>query len=416
MLKITSLISILVLINTSLFAQSKKADSLYKAKNYAEAGKYYLLNAAQTDFKGSKKGYYYNAACSYALAGKTDSAVVLLKDAIACGYNNVDQIKKDTDFTTLRELPEWDKILNSVKVKTSTFTGDPNQVKLVTSDIHNFWKAYDLAKKDTANRLNIFKRYYVDPGSDGMQDYFATKVWTMKGFINSQDKKPKFYAAIRKNTYLVDAQKPMMVKSFKKFKEIYPDARFPSIYFVIGSFNSGGTVSDTGLLIGLDQSAGSDDIPLDELTLWQRNNLGKVNGMPYLIAHELIHFNQKDVARDTTLLGGALVEGMADFIGELISGKNANARLHVWAKGKEQQVWTDFRKEMYLNRAKNWIGNGGQETAEKPADLGYWIGYQICKAYYDKSADKNQAIYDMLNVKDYKVFYEKSGAANLYKQ
>ncbi|RZK92405.1 MAG: hypothetical protein EOO98_03275, partial [Pedobacter sp.] len=94
--------------------------------------------------------------------------------------------------------------------------------------------------------------------------------------------------------------------------------------------------------------------------------------------------------------------------------KTANERLHVWAKGKEKQVWTDFSKEMYLNRAKNWIANADQETADKPADLGYWIGYQICKAYYNQAVDKNQAVADMLNIKDYKAFYKTSSVERLF--
>jgi hypothetical protein len=100
---------------------------------------------------------------------------------------------------------------------------------------------------------------------------------------------------------------------------------------------------------------------------------------------------------------------MADFFGELISGKTSNERLHVWAKGKEMQVWEDFKKEMWLSRSRNWIANSNQETAGHPADLGYWIGYMICKAYYEKATDKKQAAWDILNIKDYKAFYEKSG-------
>jgi hypothetical protein len=70
---------------------------------------------------------------------------------------------------------------------------------------------------------------------------------------------------------------------------------------------------------------------------------------------------------------------------------------------------------MYLKREYNWIANSDQETADKPADLGYWVGYQICKAYYDKSPDKRKAISNMLNIKDYKEFYAKSGAGALFK-
>lgn len=404
-----TILSILLLCSASAYAQSQKADSLYKVKDYLPAGRAYLKTIAATEFKAAKKTYYYNAACSYALAGKTDSAFILLKDAVSSGYSNLDQIKKDTDFSSLHNLPEWNNILSSVKPKVLAATEDPEKVQLVTSDIHNFWKAYDLAKKDTANRLEIFRKNYVEPGSEGLQDYFAGKVWTMKGFIKSQDTKPKFYAAIRENTYKIDEQKPVMIASFKKFKQLYPDAVFPAVTFVIGSFNSGGTASDAGLLIGLDQSAAGPGIPLDELNLWQRNNIGQIKKVPYVIVHELIHFNQRGMARDTTLLRAVIVEGMADFIAELASGVNPNERLQVWAKGKESQVLSEFKKEMYLNRAKNWIANGSQETADKPADLGYWVGYQICKGYYDNSSDKKQAIYDMLNIKDYKSFYKKSG-------
>ena len=407
---------LLLLIGTASFGQSglgQIADSLYMAKNFVDAGSFYLKSLSESEFKADNKGIYYNAACCFSLAGKKDSAIILLKKAIDYGFNDTAHLKKDADLTPLYESSEWNNILKSIKVIPTT-TKDPDKVKLVTSDIHNFWKAYDLAQKDTASRLSIYRKYYVEPGSEGLQDYFAIKVRNMKNFVRTHDKLPKFYAAIRQNTFAVDKQKPKMIASFRKFKQIYPEAIFSNVYFVMGAFTSGGTVSEKGLLIGLDQSAGTPDVPVEELSLWQRNNLSKVNTIPYLIAHELVHFNQDGLESDTTLLRSVLIEGMADFIGELISGKPANERLHIWAKGKEKQVWDDFRKEMYLNKARNWIANSDQETADKPADLGYWIGYQICKAYYNNSSDKSKAVHDILNIKDYKEFYEKSGAAKLY--
>ena len=130
--------------------------------------------------------------------------------------------------------------------------------------------------------------------------------------------------------------------------------------------------------------------------------------MPYTVAHELIHYEQRGMRSDTTLLAAALKEGMADFIGELISGKTANERLKLFAKGKEKAIWTDFKKEMYLSRAYNWIANSDQETANKPADLGYWVGYQICKAYYEQATDKKKAVYEMLHIQDYKKFLKQT--------
>jgi hypothetical protein len=407
---------LLLFIPVSLFAQnpfSKKADSLYQAKVYLPAGRLYILSAAAEPYRTLKTSNYYNAACCYALAGQRDSAIILLNTALANGYKNVAHTKVDTDLDTLHAMKEWAVLIRKME-KIQTSTKNPKQARFITTDIHNFWKAYDLVQKDTAHRADIYKKYYVDAGTDGLQDYFAYKVRSLKNFVTVHDRKPKFYAAIRKNTLAVDDQKPQMIANFVKFKELYPDGTFPDVYFVMGSFSSGGTSTGNGLLIGIDQSAKTPEIPLDELTLWQRNNFNNLKDLPGLIAHELIHFNQEGMKRDTTLLQGVMIEGSADFIGELISGHNSNERLHVWAKGKEKQVWADFKKEIYLNRGYNWIANSNQETADKPADLGYWVGYQIAKAYYDNSTDKKLAIKEILNIKDYKEFYAKSGVEKLY--
>jgi hypothetical protein len=406
----------LLMVPISILAQNKlgrKADSLYAAKAYLKAGRAYLLASEAEEFKALKTGNYYNAACCYSLAGQRDSAMLLLKEAVSSGYRNKAHLLEDTDLKNLHDRTDWNTFINNMKVVVNS-TADPKKARLITSDIKNFWKAYDLAEKDTANRLKIYQTQYVDPGSAGLQDYFAYKVRNMKSFIKGHDNKSKFYAAIRKNTSKVDLQKPQMMASFINFKNIYPAARFPDIYFIIGAFSSGGTSTDNGLLIGLDQSVRTPDIPTDELSLWQKNNFSNLVALPNLVAHELIHFNQSGLASDTTLLQAVLVEGMADFIAESISGKTPNDRLHLWAKGKEKQIWKDFEKEMYQKKAYNWIANSDQETADKPADLGYWVGYQICKAYYDKASDKKKAISDMLNIKDYPAFYKSSGAAGLF--
>jgi uncharacterized protein YjaZ len=200
-----------------------------------------------------------------------------------------------------------------------------------------------------------------------------------------------------------------MIQAFVKLKEYYPEAFFPDITFMIGACTSAGTTSSEAVMIGLDQAARSPEIPMGELTLWERNNISDVDKLPNLVAHEMCHANQGGIQYDTTLLCAVLIEGMADFFAELTSGHCPNERLHVWAKGREQQILADFKKEMYLNRANNWIANSNQETPDHPADLGYWVGYRICKAFYDKSPDKKAAVREMLNFKSSKALYEKSG-------
>ncbi len=412
-------VSMLLLLSSILYGQTnqqnskKKADSLYRKKDYANAAPFYLAAAAKDEFKINKQAYFYRAAQCYALTGKADSAFVFLNLSVKNGNKDVENIKTDPGLASLYPLPQWQVFVASLN-RISNSSPDPYKAKLVTTDVKNFWKAYDLGQKDTAHRAEIYKKYYLDAGTEGLHDYWALKVKSMKTFVAVHDKKPNFYAAMRKSTFAVDSEKPEILKCFVKMKEIYPEAQFPDIYFVMGCLTSAGTVSGNGLLLGVDQCARTADVPVNELSLWEQNNSKDLKYLSGLVSHEMVHFNQQNLADDTTTLQMVLIEGMADFIGEKVSGQIANQRLHTWAKGKEKQVWAEFEKDMLLNRAYNWIGNAKQETKDKPADLGYWIGYQICKAYYDKSPDKKQAIKDMLNIKNYKDFYEKSGADKLF--
>ena len=40
----------------------------------------------------------------------------------------------------------------------------------------------------------------------------------------------------------------------------YPEAVFPPVYFVVGRFNSGGTVSEAGVILGLEKQQNLDGL------------------------------------------------------------------------------------------------------------------------------------------------------------
>jgi hypothetical protein len=386
----------------------KAADSLYRAKSYKAAAETYISAADYADFKVKKISNQYNAACCYALDSNKNAAVAMLKKVITNGYTDKKNLLADTDLEILRkDSLLWKQITALIKDPLPA-NSNPAEAVFHTEDIKHFWVAYEKAMMDTANMQAIFKKEYFDKASAGMDDYMALKVKNTKAFVQHIKERPKFYAALKNNTLKVDDYKKDFYNSFKNFKNWYPKAMFPDVYFVIGAFTSGGTVSAKGLLLGTNQMAKTPDIPVDELSLWEKNNFTNLAGIKNTVAHELIHFQQDSLKQDTTTLSYAIAEGMADFMGELISGKNANERIHVWAKGKEKQIWQRFTVDMYLDKYNNWIGNGDQETPDNPADQGYWIGYQICKAYFENAKNKKKAIDDMLHIKDYKQFLQDS--------
>jgi uncharacterized protein YjaZ len=138
--------------------------------------------------------------------------------------------------------------------------------------------------------------------------------------------------------------------------------------------------------------------------------LSTVEKVPAIVAHESCHYNQRNnTAPDQRhLLGKALQEGACDTIGELISGRNINEHLRVYGRTHEAEIWRDFKVDMYKPDFSEWVYNA--TTAKgRPADLGYYVGYLITRAYYRNAKDKRRAVHDILNIRDARAFYEASG-------
>jgi uncharacterized protein YjaZ len=107
-----------------------------------------------------------------------------------------------------------------------------------------------------------------------------------------------------------------------------------------------------------------------------------------------------------TVLEGSLVEGAAEFTAELISGEVAYSQFGARTKGREKEIETAFVSDEDKTDLSKWLNNG---TAEKPGDLGYWVGYRIVKSYYHHSADKRRAFREILQMTNPKAFLAKSG-------
>lgn len=122
--------------------------------------------------------------------------------------------------------------------------------------------------------------------------------------------------------------------------------------------------------------------------------------------HELVHF-QQNYAQDNTPLAQCIKEGAADFICELVTGSHSTKRSIPLAIATT--------KNSGLNFSKTWtvtIGRPGcidPKTRAAHKTWGYWMGYQIVKAFYERMEDKETAIFELLNIRDFKAFLLKSG-------
>jgi Predicted Zn-dependent protease (DUF2268) len=315
------------------------------------------------------------------------------------------------------------------QVSETHVNADPNKAKFVTSDIDNFWHAFDLAAKETekAKKITIYQTEYLDKGSIGLQDFLRLRIKSAKDLVKTIDMLPRYYASVRASTLRIAEMEKKIRRSFRKFKRIYPNAVFPDVYFVIGIANTGGTASENGLLIGTELYGATENTPRDEFPPLFKNFLKDVKDenelrelvakalgtalkpiekLPFIVAHESCHFNQ-NYPKQTSLLEKSIQEGSCDLIAELVAGDVINPSLKTYGDQHEAKLWRDFQVEMNGNNLSLWMYNGFK-IKDRPGDLGYYMGYKITKEYYRNAKGKKSAIRDILNIKDFTAFFEKS--------
>lgn len=289
------------------------------------------------------------------------------------------------------------------------FTGNPDSAQLVTSDIPRFWRAYDHATLKDAGE--VLQREYVDAGTDGVKDFIQGRIVSGAALAGLVAQRARYYAAIRANTLSIANDRAIQDSiraSFRRLKALYPAAVFPTVYFVIGRMNSGGTSSSHGLLIGAEMNARDETTPIDELDSWSKAVTGRLANLPHIVAHELIHFQQAPKSGEQTLLVQSMREGAPDFLAELISGKHINELAQQYGDAHEAALWDEFRSAMDGTKVDRWLYQGDRST-DRPADLGYWMGYKICAAYYANAADRTAALAAIIRMSDPKAILAESG-------
>lgn len=289
---------------------------------------------------------------------------------------------------------------------------EPDAAQIVSSDIALFWKAYDLARPE--NNLIVFRDEYLRKGSIGLQQFTRLRIGSSCALIDAIEQHPKYYASLRERASQLPSQERALRESFRKLKNLYDSAVFPDVYFLMGRMNSAGTLTDKVLLIGIDMFGQAADTPLDELGEWHKANIKPIEAVPFVVAHELIHYQQKYPRDQITLLQQTINEGGADFIAKLIAGGHGNERLHTYGDLHQKELWFEFKKEMLGSNQDNWLYQG-DKAKNRPADLGYYIGYKICEAYYEKARDKKRAIKEILEIKDFQAFLTASGYAERFR-
>lgn len=293
---------------------------------------------------------------------------------------------------------------------------DPAAARLVTEDIPRFWKAWDRMAEATTRRDSLralFEEYYLE-ASPGLEAFIRLRIGSPFDLLEALVSRRAYYASIRPATLGVLTIEPALRTSLTRLKALYEEAVFPPVYFLIGKMSSGGTLSRSGLFIGTEIYSRAPDAPVGELSAWERDVTRSPEGLVCIVLHELVHAQQRIPEQPRTLLRQAFREGSADFIAGLVCGGSINSHVSAWVRAepdREDALWRAFRPMMHGTDYSGWLYNASEDRGGKPADLGYYMGYLIAKAYYDRSPDKRKAVRDILTAGDPSAIYQGSGLA-----
>ena len=279
----------------------------------------------------------------------------------------------------------------------------PKGPQILTSDVERFYRVYGAAGgRPSAEQLD---RDYLAPGSPGLHEFARLRNVTGARIAATIASSPKIYADARSCLAALPAVKRRLVTAFAKLSALYPDAKFPPVTIVVGRGRPVGITNPSGVTVGL-----------EALCQAAFMNPNVEDRFVHVVTHEYGHIQQTGAQQDmnpgdpgATVLYMSLIEGAADFAGELISGDVGDQAPFAYAKGREAEIEAAFVRDQDKTDVSAWLYNG-PPTKEKPGvDLGYWVGYRITKAYYDHARDKRQALRDIFQMTDPKAFLAKSG-------
>lgn len=291
----------------------------------------------------------------------------------------------------------------------------PDSTRIITSDVVNFWRAYDrlTPTMTRADSVHAFDEEYIQRATPGLNAYVDARLKKADNLLMALGMLPRYMAAVRANTLALAAQEPRIRESLRKLEAFYPEAKYPDIYFVVAGFIAQGSVLDGKMVVAAEMVAADSTTPLYELPPFLRDVDLTSGGLPCILVHELVHYQQNN-ASDRSLLAQTLTEGVADFVTYKAIGCVPTARAtYTFGEANEFRLWREFQQEMHGTDYSKWLYNGNT-VKDRPSQLGYWMGYQIAEAYYDRAPNKRRALHELLNITDYRALLEKSGYGRVF--
>jgi hypothetical protein len=95
---------------------------------------------------------------------------------------------------------------------------DPEQARILTSDIALFWRAYDTAAgRDLVDSMD----QYLKQGTYGLQQFTRLRIHSAANLAEVIKRHPRYYESIRPSTLRIEAMAGSIRASFRALKQLY---------------------------------------------------------------------------------------------------------------------------------------------------------------------------------------------------
>jgi hypothetical protein len=275
--------------------------------------------------------------------------------------------------------------------------------RIVTTDINNFWSAYDriISTKDTVKHYEYINELFLNKGTPGLKALMKVRDYTAKSYVDAIHQYPLFWQSIRANTLKAPKFATGIRGGITKLKNLYPELRPATIYFTIGALRTSGTTQKDQILIGselalADQTSNTTELSENFGHLKSFFESKPIQSVVFLNVHELVHTQQKTTIGNS-LLAQCLLEGVAEFLAIHVTGQKSPTPALTYGPTHDQRIRAVFTNHMFSAANRFWLySNRTSEFGIR--DLGYYVGYAICQLYYLNAADKKQAIKTMIEL------------------
>jgi hypothetical protein len=308
------------------------------------------------------------------------------------------------------------EITTQRKARAASSVDDANIVQY--ADIDHFWATVDALGgcRHLLDSLMVVQRMFIDVATEGQAAFMRDRELLAEDYLEALRRYPRYFASIRATTADARACEPIIQEVFDAFRSIYAGFTPFKVCFGIGVANTGGTTSRTHVWIGTELTTTGENTDFSERGPGYADYRPKRERIPRtvrtLVAHECVHTQQPEHMDSGAVpclqLQLCLEEGAANFISELLTGGTNYRMVDEYGLAHEEALWTEFLGTLCAPDAERWLYNGAT-AKDRPADLGYFIGYRIVKAYYDRTPDKTQAIAAIIGMRDPLRFLVESG-------